>query len=144
MTAKSVYYLLLMICLILFCGCMHPNHPFRTGYNPNGFSGGYTEKSIGKNAYKVSFIRNGFTDPNDAYSSLLFRCLELADQNHASYITIKKQGSSVFPMAKVYAEIEILEARTNAPFLYKTDELHKHLMPWMQRNALVRKTRGVK
>ena len=136
---------LLFLTALLFCGCMHPNHPIRIPYmKGNFFWGGYKEKSTGNNTYKVKFCHNSFTDPSDAYSSLLFRCLELADLDGKSYIKIKDHGHSFFPVIKVYAKIELLNTPTDDFFEYSTDELHKHLKPWMQYNGLRRKTRGVK
>jgi hypothetical protein len=128
----------------LFCGCMHPNHPIRTPYLSPNMAGGYKEKVTGNNTYLVKFYKNGFTDPTDAYSSLLFRCLELADRNGKSYIKIKDYGRRILFVDKVYAEIELLNTPTDDFFEYSTEELHKQLKPWMQYNGLRRKTRGVK
>ena len=141
---KMNYYCLVAACLLLLAGCMHPDHPIRTRYQPNGFSGGYEEKLVSDNTYKVKFCKNGFTDPNDAYSSLLFRCLEIADGDNKEYIVIKRHGRLFFPVDNVYATIELLNTPTDDFFEYSTEELHKQLKPWMQHNGLRRKTRGVK
>ncbi len=130
--------------LLFFCGCMHPNHSSRTPYRKNRFVfGGYTEKDKGKNTYVVRFTKNSFTDPSDAYSSLLFRCLELADRDGQAYIIIKDHGRSILPVDNVYATVEFRNTHTGDLFVYRTDELHKHLKPWMQQNSLERQVGGV-
>jgi hypothetical protein len=135
--------MLIQASLLFFCGCMHPNHNSRTPYQKSGFAGGYREKAKGNNTYVVRFTKNSFADPSDAYSSLLFRCLEIADRDSQTYIIIRDHGRSLLPVDNVYATVELRNTHTGDLFVYRTDELHKHLKPWMQQNSLKRQVRGV-
>ena len=56
--------------LFLLAGCATP-------YQERGFSGGYTERKVEKNIFRVSFKGNSFTNKERASDFALLRCAEL-------------------------------------------------------------------
>lgn len=48
-----------------------------TGYQPQGFSGGFTELQLSENVFKVDFAGNGFTSPQRVEEMALLRSAEL-------------------------------------------------------------------
>lgn len=77
----------LIIAPILLAGCA-------TSYQPEGFTGGYSDMRMGNDLYRVSFEGNGYTDPNRAADLALLRAAELAMSNGASHFAIVDSASS--------------------------------------------------
>ena len=66
-----------------------------TGYQPEGFSGGYDEQKVGDNKYLVSFSGNGFTSGSEVQRGAFRRAEELCmEKNYNSFEMISKDGST--------------------------------------------------
>lgn len=72
---------LLLFFLILLAGCA-------TSYQPNGFSGGYSETRLREDIFEVSFRGNGYTSRERAADFTLLRSAELALENGFRYFVI--------------------------------------------------------
>lgn len=82
--------LLIVTLLIILINCSTP-------YQPRGLLGGYSEKPIGENRYKVSFLGNQHTDPEDVDIYLLYRCAEITlnkGYKHFAVISEKRDCNS--------------------------------------------------
>lgn len=72
---------LLILVSILLVGCS-------TSYQPEGFTGGYSEFALSHDAYRVSFRGNGYTSRKTVQTNLLRRCAELTLQKRYEYFII--------------------------------------------------------
>ena len=59
-----------------------------TAYQPEGFSGGFTETQLDKNVFRVSFQGNGYTGANRAEDMALLRSAELTLKNGFTHFVI--------------------------------------------------------
>lgn len=59
-----------------------------TSYQPQGFSGGYSETKLGENIFRVSFRGNGYTSRERASDFTLLRSADLALQNGFNYFVV--------------------------------------------------------
>jgi len=59
-----------------------------TAYQPDGLSGGYSERMLASNTAQVAFRGNRLTPPDTVHSYLLRRCAELTLQDGYSYFVI--------------------------------------------------------
>lgn len=59
-----------------------------TTYQPNGFTGGYSETRLGENIFNVNFRGNGYTSRERVYDFALLRSAELADKYGYNYFII--------------------------------------------------------
>lgn len=68
-----------------------------TTYQPQGFSGGFTETQLDTNVFRVSFRGNGYTSSDRAADFALMRSAELALKNGFTHFVIidGRSGSSV-------------------------------------------------
>ena len=73
--------ILFMLALFLISGCSTP-------YQPEGYSGGYSETRILEDLYLVSFQGNRFTSKEKVESFLLLRAAEITVENDFSHFTI--------------------------------------------------------
>jgi len=78
---------LLITAFILLAGCA-------TSYQPEGFTGGYSDMRMGEDLYRVSFEGNGYTDPSRAADFALLRAAKLAISNGASHFAVVDSASS--------------------------------------------------
>jgi hypothetical protein len=78
---------LLIVAPILLAACA-------TSYQPEGFTGGYSDMRMGNDLYRVSFQGNGYTDPDRAADFALLRAAELAISNGASHFAVVDSASS--------------------------------------------------
>jgi hypothetical protein len=79
MRMRSSLIALSAVCLIAGC---------TTAYQPEGVSGGYTDRTLAKNSVQISFRGNRFTAPNTLHSYLLRRCAEVTLQNGFTYFVL--------------------------------------------------------
>jgi hypothetical protein len=63
-----------------------------TAYQPQGFSGGFSEVPISADAYRISVDGNGFTNASRVNEMALLRGAELADQNGFRYFALLSMG----------------------------------------------------
>jgi hypothetical protein len=73
--------LIVLSAACLIAGCS-------TAYQPDGVSGGYTDKVLAKNTVQVTFRGNRFTPPETVHSYLLRRCAELTLQDGFNYFVL--------------------------------------------------------
>lgn len=73
---------------LLVAGCA-------TSYQPQGFSGGFSELQLDPITYRVTFKGNGYTDPERAEDFTLLRCAELALEQGASHFIIQSERSRI-------------------------------------------------
>ena len=59
-----------------------------TAYQPEGFSGGFTETQLDKNVFRVSFQGNGYTRSDRAEEMALLRSAELTRKNGFTHFVI--------------------------------------------------------
>ena len=79
MRTRSSLMALSAACLIAGCS---------TAYQPDGVSGGYTERMLAKNTVQVTFRGNRFTTPDTVHSYLLRRCAEITLQDGFNYFVL--------------------------------------------------------
>lgn len=72
---------ILLLAVILMSGCA-------TGYQAQGFKGGFSETQLDHNVFVVTFRGNGFTSLETASDFSLLRSAELALQNGYKYFAI--------------------------------------------------------
>lgn len=73
--------------ILLVSGCA-------TGYTPKGWSGGYSDMSLGNDIYKVTFQGNESTDSETVYNYFLRRCADLTVEKGFDYFTFVDQSAS--------------------------------------------------
>jgi hypothetical protein len=79
MRMRSSLIALSAVCLIAGCG---------TAYQPDGVSGGYSDRVLAKNTAQVTFRGNRFTAPDTVHSYLLRRCAEVTLHNGFNYFVL--------------------------------------------------------
>ena len=81
---------ILALATVLLGGCA-------TTYQPNSFTGGYSETQLGENIFQVSFRGNGYTSRERASDFSLLRSAEVALENGFRYFVIveSEKGSKV-------------------------------------------------
>lgn len=67
--------------LVAVAGCM-------TGYQPRGYTGGYSEQKIDEDTYLVSFSGNGNTPRGVVLKYFLYRCAELTVDHGYAYFEL--------------------------------------------------------
>ncbi len=70
-----------MLPIILLCGCA-------TAYQPQSFSGGFTETQLSENIFQVNFNGNGYTDQEKATDFSLLRSAELTLEHGFKYFAV--------------------------------------------------------
>ena len=63
-----------------------------TTYQPNSFTGGFSETRLGENVFRVTFQGNGYTGKNKVADFTLLRSAELALEHGFRYFIIAKSG----------------------------------------------------
>ncbi len=86
--------ILLLITFLLLNGCS-------TSYQPQGFSGGYTDFALSSDVYRVTFQGNGYTSYNKVQMYLLRRCSELTLEKGYNYFLLMANNSSIDTSAYV-------------------------------------------
>ena len=79
MRVRSSFIVLSAACFIAGC---------TTAYQPDGFFGGYTDRTLANNTAQVTFRGNRFTQPQTVHSYLLRRCAELTRQDGFNYFVL--------------------------------------------------------
>jgi hypothetical protein len=89
---RAVGVAVLFAMAILTTGCA-------TGYGPKGMSGGYEDKQIDGNTYRVSFFGNGHTSGNTVWNYWIYRCAELTREKGFELFSLisEKKGRSAIP-----------------------------------------------
>lgn len=77
----------ILVLLLAASGCA-------TGYHPDGFSGGYSERQVNERAWEVYFRGNGWTSPGTAREYALRRAAELAIQTGHDGFVIAGEGAT--------------------------------------------------
>src|SRR5579862_8956 len=72
------------VCLLAGCA---------TAYQPDGISGGYSDKRLSDNTAQVSFRGNLLNTPATLHSYLLRRCAEVTRQNGYDYFVLAGSGA---------------------------------------------------
>jgi len=70
---------------VMLAACTSP-------YAPHGITGGFLEKRLGPNSFRVSFDGNGYTGEEQVVDYWLYRCAELTIENGYSYFGILPEG----------------------------------------------------
>jgi len=70
---KKESVLLCVVLMLLVSGCVTP-------YAHMGFPGGYREKDMGRNVWRITFAGNGYTSFETVQTFWLYRCSEVALQ----------------------------------------------------------------
>lgn len=65
-----------------------------TGYQPRGFTGGYSEMQMSSRVYQVTFEGNGYTSPSRARNYALKRAAHLAMSKHCKHFSVLGQDST--------------------------------------------------
>ena len=76
---------LILLALAFVTGCV------ATGYQPQGFRGGYSETQLGENVFRVDFAGNGFTSPARAADFALLRSAEVALEHGFRFFVVAGQ-----------------------------------------------------
>ena len=63
-----------------------------TAYQPQGFSGGYSDIQLGENVFQVSFHGNGYTRGERASDFALLRSAEVTTENGFRYFIVVQSG----------------------------------------------------
>ena len=78
---KILFFCCISISSLLLINCSTP-------YQPKGMLGGYTDKQLDENCYKVSFWGNQHSKPEDVDKYLMYRCAELSLEKGYDYFVI--------------------------------------------------------
>jgi hypothetical protein len=81
-------FFILSALVIFLTGCA-------TKYQPEGFTGGYSESQLGDNIFQVSFRGNSYTGHDIESDFALLRSAELALQNGFRYFVIVRPGKEI-------------------------------------------------
>jgi hypothetical protein len=65
-----------------------------TDYQPDGYTGGYTDTQLAENVFAVSFSANGYTAPQKAADFVMLRAAELTLAHGNQYFVIENEGNS--------------------------------------------------
>jgi hypothetical protein len=94
-----------VVCLLSGCA---------TAYQPDGASGGYSERRLNDNVEQVSFRGNMFSTPETLQSYLLRRCAEVTVQNGYNYFVVVNTGTPSEGSSVVIATIKMFKGRETA------------------------------
>lgn len=122
------------VALLLFSGCT-------TGYNRmNAFSitGGFSDKALGKDVWRVEFSGNGYTTSETAQCFWLYRCAELTlEQGFDGFEILSDiRLTQMVPAEAVFAEGDGLRPVQYYPIFIPMDNSGK---PYIQADILLRK-----
>lgn len=76
---------IIVLLIVLLCSCA-------TGYQPKGFTGGFSESRLDEHVYRVSFEGNGFTSVQKASDMTMMRASELTVKAGYRYFGIISQN----------------------------------------------------
>ena len=76
--------------LVLLCGLSACS----TGYQAEGFLGGFTDTQLADNVFEVSFSGNAYTAPQQAGDFVMLRAAELAVAHGYPYFIINDEGDT--------------------------------------------------
>lgn len=76
-----------IISVLLICACA-------TGYQREGFTGGFSETQLDENVFRVIFKGNGYTQQDRANDFVLLRSADLALENGYKYFIIIDSSTS--------------------------------------------------
>ena len=65
-----------------------------TGYQSEGFTGGFTDTQLADNIFTISFSGNAFTAPQQAGDFVMLRAAELSVSHGYPYFVIDDQGDT--------------------------------------------------
>lgn len=81
--------LLIFVCLTIYlAGCS-------STYQPDGFSGGFSETALGRDFYKVTFNGNGYTSSEKANDFAILRAAELALEGGYKHLIITDSDTQI-------------------------------------------------
>ena len=88
------------VCLLAGCA---------TAYQPDGISGGYSDRRLNDNTEQVSFRGDRFTSPEALHSFLLRRCADLTLKNGYKYFELVTpiESSAIVATAKVDGQFSV-------------------------------------
>ena len=97
--------LILISSTLIICGCA-------TGYHAKSFMGGYSEKKLSANRYRVRYESNFWTGKSTNQRHLFYRCAELTHEKGCSYFVVEEslKGSAMgipvgFPINEVTIQL---------------------------------------
>jgi hypothetical protein len=65
-----------------------------TSYQPDGFTGGYSDTQLSDNVFSVTFNGNAYTDPHKASDFRMLRAADLAVQHGFRYFVIEDSANT--------------------------------------------------
>ncbi|MFT3830099.1 MAG: hypothetical protein QM691_10390 [Opitutaceae bacterium] len=134
---KFKYPLLIVItvsALLLLNGCA-------TGYgrlNAFSFTGGFSDKSLGKDVWRVEFSGNGYTTSETAQCFWLYRCAELTlEQGFDGFEILSDiRLTQKLPPEEVFGERDAVRPAQYYPIFIPMDDSGK---PYIQADIILRK-----
>lgn len=131
-----------------------------TNYGVKSFKGGYSEKKINENTYKVTFLANVYTEYELIKKYFLYRCAEITLNENHKYFSIcdkrkgctKKSTSNKLTNQETNLDLKIENIPTKlygtkimkifknkdntyAEILFKAENIKKHLEPYITRGS---------
>jgi hypothetical protein len=79
--------LAMMSATLLLAACATP-------YQPDGYTGGYSDTQLSDNVFSVTFNGNGYTDPHKATDFRMLRAAELTLQHGFKYFVVEDSANS--------------------------------------------------
>jgi len=103
---------IIFVLFLLLSGCS-------TAYQKQGFTGGYTDMTLGKDTFKVSFKGNGYTSKDTVHNYFLRRCSEITVENGYDYFAFIDQSSDVSMSAMANSYSTGYNTNTNVTLISK-------------------------
>jgi len=88
MNINSINMFVFILLSLLLTGCA-------TSYQPHAYSGGYSEKKLSENVYRVSFSGNGYTPLKRATNLSLLRTAEVTIEAGYNYFVLLDESTSI-------------------------------------------------
>ena len=107
--------ILLLTIFISSIGCSTP-------YQTYGGRGGYSEKKLSDNKFKISFSGNIYTRRYKANDFALLRSAEIADQNNFKFFKIDSD-SKIYGLSSTTYEITVYNDKTSGEMVYESKKV---------------------
>lgn len=107
--------ILILTALVSVIGCSSP-------YQANGVRGGYTEKKLNDNKFKISFYGNIYTRRYKANDFALLRSAEIADQNNFKFFKIDSD-SKIYGFSSTTYEITGYNEKPSGEMVYESKKV---------------------
>ena len=107
--------ILLLTIFISSIGCSTP-------YQTYGGRGGYSEKKLSDNKFKISFSGNIYTRRYKANDFALLRSAEIADQNNFKFFKIDS-NSKIYGLSSTTYEITVYNDKPSGEMVYESKKV---------------------